>query len=78
MIAYRRATYDERRVFGTCPVCQAVQGEPCKFMCPHFGPCGICGTPDKGPCLLDEPGTHIARLINAPNFIVISEDPINV
>ena len=62
----KHLTYDERAVWGRCPICYAENGQPCKPVCPDV-PCAICGYPAGGPCLQQEqPGTHIARLVNAP------------
>ncbi len=57
----RKLAFEERAVWGTCPVCDAKNGEPCDSSV------GIqLGTPiDKG--------AHFGRLANAPFKIDLNE-----
>lgn len=56
MIELRKLTYDERAVWGVCPVCGAKPGKPCIKMTTDW-------KPSK---LLQAKGAHMARLVNAP------------
>lgn len=60
----KKLTYEERAVFGTCPICAAAEGEVCR--------------PEAG-ILLDAelgPGAHVARLLAAPKQITtLNEAP---
>jgi len=62
-IAYiKQLTWEERATWEVCPICQAMQGEPCRQ--------------DAGIPLDTELGTgaHVARLINAPVQLVLFEN----
>jgi hypothetical protein len=55
----KKLTCEERAVFGKCPVCEALPGEPC---------CILASDPPR-----DEVGTgaHVARLVNAPTVAAV-------
>lgn len=54
-IVLKELTYEERSIWGTCPVCDSEPGIPCS-------PIGAEDIPDG------ESGAHFARLVNAPEF----------
>jgi hypothetical protein len=58
----RDLTFEERSVFGECPVCKAKDGEPCDSR--------------KGINLADgNEGAHLGRLIRAPRRVAITMEP---
>ncbi len=64
MIYIKALTIEERAVWGTCPVCGARQGRPCKLTA------GIQISPNNE---FGEFGTHPARLYNAPKTAAIED-----
>jgi hypothetical protein len=64
-IYIQQLTYEDRAVYGTCPVCSAQPGEPCDMS---------QGIPLDVPTELSDTGTHTARLINAPTQAAISTE----
>ena len=63
MIYIQKLGYEERAVWGLCPVCGAAPGQPCSPIM------GIPIAPEFGAI-----GTHAARLFNAPKEAAINND----
>jgi hypothetical protein len=72
-IYIKQLTYEERAVYGTCPVCGAKKRMPCDMM--QGIPLNIQAYSAKpaGPDEFSDVGTHVARLINAPTQITVCE-----
>lgn len=58
----RSATWEERRTWGTCPICSAPPGSPCN---PSVGL--LLGHPATEAEL--DAGVHLLRLQAAPHFV---------
>jgi hypothetical protein len=60
----RELTYEERMVWGECPVCKAPDGQPC------YAEVGLhLGVKGDGSRLKTGEGVHMARLRNAPEKV---------
>ena len=63
MIYIKRLSYEERATWATCPICEAIHGEPCAVL-----------AADEDGYYQSElgPGAHIARLVNAPKTAAVN------
>jgi hypothetical protein len=59
----RQLTYDERAVWGTCPICGAEMGQPCDGSIGYYVGC----LPNKS-----QGGAHMGRLQAAPFEVEVS------
>jgi hypothetical protein len=69
-IYLKALSWEERAIYGICPVCRSKQGEPCKQ-----------DVDGEMITLLDPKigeGAHIARLINAPQELAIESDDLSI
>jgi hypothetical protein len=67
MIYIKRLSYEERATWATCPICEAIHGEPCAVLTNDMA--GYYKSDDDM-----GPGVHAARLVNAPKVAAVNDN----